>query len=422
MKRFIKAWQDQTGNLFSSQDSKYFIVTASKMTAVPLFFFGLFGYSIWNLMELTYNFFAANGFHTGEEFKEAFYQTIFGDISNYIPIFTIAFGAVFLIGLSVAWLALRPFGHIEKHIAKLNDNPNEELAVQGLNKNKLLYQVSRIFFKYIQMVEANGKAPKIKLPQHLENLNKPALDKVFLLQYALVVAGLGIMTSLLLYSFSTEFYNQIVDNSNELLAGDMVVNYFIREEVVLLEKIRNFTIFGIIMGYISISFSIIKSVDGVSYGFARDMVRIMSGEHDVKLRPRYADPGKSMANSINDYLDHVFPYQEDVKEFSVETDDGSNLPPENVIKNEFADDGFHSVDEDKTNPRLHQIAENFKESDDIDEWEDDDLPPTFIQEKKDAEGNKVFQITTPKGMKVDNLNEDMVLKMVSQLEDKKKAS
>ena len=365
-----------TGSLFSSQDSKYFLVTAAKITAIPLFFFCLFGYSIWNLMELNFNFFVAHDFHSGDGFKESFYDAIFGDISYYIPVFTVAFGCIYLIGLVVAWLALRPFGHIQKHISMLYDDPDRELEVKGLNKNKLLYQAARIFFKYIQMLEASGKAPAVKLPPKLENLNQPVRDKVFLFQYAIVTTILCFLTSALLFAFSSEFYNQIVDNSNALLEAEKTVSIFISQEIVLLEKIRAFTILGMVIGYIAISFNIIKSVDGVSYGFSRDMLKIVTGQHAVKLHPRQADPGKDLAFSINELVDEV------------------------------------------VSPFFHEDITNDSEYEDY----TDDLPPTFIEETEDKEGNKVFQITTPKGLKIENLNENMALKLVMDLESQKKAS
>lgn len=402
MKKYAKIVHEHMGSLFASQDSKYFLATAFKMTLVPVIAFALAAYSIWNLMELNFNFFVANGFHTGEGFKEVFYQTIFGEISQYSFFFIVTIGAIFLSGFLVSYLALRPFWHMEKHMSKMMNGDSFDLPVQGLNKNKLVYRVGRIFFKYLDLVRENGQAPKIRLPKDLENLSKPKLDRVFLLQYSFVVTAVCLVSSLILVSFTSEFYDQIVENSSKLLSADHIVTTFISEEVKLLEKIRALTIFGIIVGYVAISRNIIKSVDGVSYGFSRDMLRIVNGEHDVKLRPRYADPGKSLAVTVNDFLDELFPYVNDVQELNYKSmqEEFEEELPENVIKNDF-----------RFNPNSQPVEEDYS-----------DLPPAFIQENEDPAGNKVFKITTPTGKKFENLSEDMAIKVVMELENQRKAS
>lgn len=405
MKMHIKFLQDKMGNLFVSQDSKYFLSTAFKMTLVPVFFFGLLAYSIWNLMELNFNFFVANGFDSGEGFKEVFYQSIFGDISEYSVYLVVLLGAIFLSGILVSYLALRPFWHVEKHISEMIQGSKSELNVQGLNKNKLFYRVSRIFLKFLDITKTTGHAPKIRLPADLEKLNSPKLDKVFLLQYACVVTAVCMICSFALISFTSEFYQQIVDKSSELLASDRVVTTFVSEEMALLEKVTNMVLLGMIFGYLLISKNIINAVDGVSYGFARDMLRIVNGEDDIKLRPRYADPGKSFAVTANDLLDIVYPYEQDIQELSYESlpEELDEVLAENVIKNDFNFD-------------QHKLEQEHEDLSD-----DSDLPPSFIQESQDHEGNKVFKITTPTGQKFENLSEDMAIKVVLEMENQKKA-
>ena len=70
-------------NVFKSSDSKYFIYTAFKITLVPFVSFCIVGFSLWTIMELNFNFFVANGFESGEGFKQDFYNTIFLNISEH---------------------------------------------------------------------------------------------------------------------------------------------------------------------------------------------------------------------------------------------------------------------------------------------------------------------------------------------------
>ena len=117
--------------------------------------------------------------------------------------------------------------------------------------------------------------------------------------------------------------------------------------------------------YIYISKGIVNSIDGVSYGFSRDMISIMRGDHKVRMRPRFHDPGQTLAQIINEYLDSVF-----VEESNV-------LPLDQSQNNEV-------------------------------------LPPAFVEQKMTANGEAVFHITTPDGEKVENIDKEMLLKLVKK--------
>ena len=79
----LKEWLSKQDDLFKSQDSRYFIFTASKLTVVPIIAFTFVFYSLWTVIEMNYNFFVANGFASGDMFKEAFVDKILSNITIY---------------------------------------------------------------------------------------------------------------------------------------------------------------------------------------------------------------------------------------------------------------------------------------------------------------------------------------------------
>ena len=83
MSNLQEKFQGLTGGLFKSQDSKYFLKTAFKVTFVPLVSFSIIFYSLWNILEMNYSFFVANGFAEGAEFKEAFIDKVLLNINEY---------------------------------------------------------------------------------------------------------------------------------------------------------------------------------------------------------------------------------------------------------------------------------------------------------------------------------------------------
>jgi len=425
MKFSLEQIKDWYRNLYSSQDSKYFIATASKLTLVPTISFGIVFYSLWTIMEMNFNFFVANGFASGDLFKEAFYDQIFGDIAEYVPYLMAIIAGVFMTGLFISWLVLRSFEQIENFSLDSIENPQQDFEVQGLNKNKIINQVARIFFKYLQICKLENKRPRFRLPKKLQNLNSPPFDKVFFLQYGLIVSILCLITNLTLFAFTNEIYQQIINGGIEVLPSDKNITAFLGSQQDILFNIYAIAIATNIALYFLISKNIIKNVDGVSFGFARDMLRIINGEHTTRLRPRFADPGKRLANSINEYLDDIFP--EDENEFEHESvQEALDTSYESLAQQHHQDQEFDQ--EEYETVAQEEFFDEIDDQTNVIAFEEpiakvpvasevlaqDDLPPAFIQEKQVVGGEKVFHITTPDGLKVENVDAEMLLKIVKE--------
>jgi len=425
MKFSFKDLKEWYSSLYSSQDSKYFISTATKLTLVPTISFGIVFYSLWTIMEMNFNFFVANGFASGDLFKEAFYDQIFGDISEFIPILMSIIAGVFMVGLFVSWLVLRSFDHIEKFTYDSFDQEDMDFSVDGLNKNKVINQVSRIFFKYLQICKVENKRPRFRLSKKLQNLNSPPVDRVFFLQYGLIVFALCVITSGTLFAFTNEIYQQIVNGGIEVLPSDKNITAFLGSQKDILFNIYFIAISINVAMYILISKNIIKNVDGVSFGFSRDMLRVINGEHSARLRPRFADPGKGLANIINEYLDEIF--HEEEYETEHETDqeainDSFDALAEAEKQQDFEDEPLHeefeevSAIEAEQDTNVIAFEEKTPELPNIPEQQEveEDLPPAFIEERQVVGGDKVFHITTPDGLKVENVDAEMLLKIVKE--------
>lgn len=452
------SWQDVKEwyrGLYSSQDSKYFIATATKLTLVPTISFGIVFYSLWIFMEMNFNFFVSNGFASGDLFKEAFYDQILGGILDYFPVFMSFIAAVFMTGLLVSWFVLRSFDQIEKYTYECFEDGEGDFEAFGIEKNKLINQVSRIFFKYLQICRAENKRPRFRLPKKLQNLSSPPLDRVFFFQYLFIVGTLSLVSSWLLFEFTIDLHAEIVNGGIEVLPSERNIVAFLKSQEDILSTIYGVAIFSNISLYLLISKNIIKNVDGVSFGFSRDMLRIINGEHATRLRPRFADPGKGLANIINDYLDEIF-YEEDDQE--QETTDEEALDQtydaleQSQMQGDFEDEPIHPEFEEETaafepkldplpeetgitsadtnvlsfedkasqnEPQLPNIPQAPNGHSDMSEQPpmdlpEEDLPPAFIEERQVVGGDKVFHITTPEGLKVENVDAEMLLKIVKE--------
>jgi hypothetical protein len=420
MSNFLDKFKAVGTGLFSSQDSKYFIKTAFKITLVPLLSFSIIFYSLWNILEMNYSFFVANGFAEGADFKEAFVDKVLININEYFIYFGIIIAGVFMGGLLVAHLALRPFEEIQAFSESLQEDPDLEFEVNKINSKKIIYQGAMAFFDYLKYASMGERVNGDDLiPEKLKKLKSPPTDKIFVMQYIAIVTIIALVTNIVFYMFTTELYQEIVSAGVDLLKGNKVISKFMTlQEGVLFNIYASAMALNVIL-YLGLSKNIIKAVDGVSYAFCRDFMQILKGDHKKRIFPRFTDPGKEAANACNQYLDMVFAEydQESMQEDVVDYEDSEELEVASEV--ELIDEPIAPPQRlvlHKT-PVTEQPCPVAEVQNPLEEQEE--LPPSFIEQKQVAGSDvQVFNITTPKGYKVENLSEGQILKLLTELEKK----
>lgn len=383
----LKELFDVKEGLFKSQDSKYFLFTAFKLTAVPTAAFTFVFYSLWSVLEMNYNFFVANGFARGELFKEAFVDKVLLNITEYFWYFGFTVAGVFMFGLGVAYFALRPFKEIEYFAIESLEEDDLEFELDQIKSKKIIYQAAKVLFDYLYIVRNQIKGEKIHIPKTLSKMKKPSTDKVFILQYTLLMTIVCLSTSVLLFTFTNDIYEEIVRAGLTLLNGSKTVATFMQLQQGTINSIYVLAMTVNTTLYIFLARNLIKSVDGVSYAFARDIIQIVKGASEKRIFPRFNDPGKAAAHSINDYL--------------------------NLVLGEQVTLGKESeVDEN--------VLELFGQSIPREHWSE--LPPSFIEQFQDSEGEGIYNVITPKGYKIENLDEDQIIGLIHDLEKYKKVA
>lgn len=386
MEKLKELFNVQDG-LFKSQDSKYFLFTAFKLTAVPVSAFTFVAYSLWSIIEMNYNFFVANGYTRGDLFKEAFVDKILLNITDYFWYFGFTVAGVFMCGLGIAYFALRPFKEIEYFAAESLEEDDLEFELDQIKSKKVIYQAAKLLFDYLYLVRNNIKGEKIHIPKSISKMKKPSTDKVFIMQYALLMTIVCLGTSVLLFTFTNDIYEEIVKAGLTLLNGSKTVATFMQLQESTINSIYILAMTINVSLYAFLARNLIKSVDGVSYAFARDIVQIIKGEKNKRIFPRFSDPGKAAAHSINDYLNLVLGEQVTMARESKVDENVLEIFGQNI-------------------PREH--------------WSE--LPPSFIEQYQDSEGDGVYNVITPKGYKIENLDEDQVIGLIHDLEKYKKAA
>jgi hypothetical protein len=291
--------------IFKSQDSKYFLKTASKITLVPFITTLFVAYTLWIYIELNYSFFIANGFASDAEMKEVFWDKLFSNQTDFLPWIGLFYVCVFFLGLFLSHLVMRPFSYVKNMCEDILKG--EEIDSEGgfLNAQKILIRSSDIFVSYLSHKQ-QGKETYFEIPEDLEKINGPVVDKVFYLQYGIFMLALAIITSFAMHYTLHHIHEAIVETALSTLQGNKTVGTFLTSQQ---DNIDFIVYIGTALNailYIWLARGIIKEIEGVSYSYLRDIRDISAGDHSRRLHPRENDPGQEAAFAINQVMNLFF--------------------------------------------------------------------------------------------------------------------
>lgn len=387
-------------SLFKDQDSKYFIKNAWAITLVPIISFAVTFYSLWIFLDMNHSFFVSVGFVSGEAFKEALFDKLIADNLGFAAYFLGFIFSMFMVGLLISYFVMKPFKKIAKFFNQVEDIYEEDLKFDGMSQKKLIVQAAETLISYMK----DPDQPKEELiPANWHKMKGPQADYVFYFQYFCIMLIVTIMSAMSVYLLTNELHASIVNNAMQMLKASKAVSIFFEEQKGVLVSIYSTSIAISVVLYTLLAKKVISQVDGVSFGFYRDIKQIINGDHKKKLFPRFTDPGKNAANAINNFLDIYFSEYEEEEEVENITpiDSAPKLmqaPPAPSKESSPDDLGLeNNVSELKPKPPH-------------------DAPPVFIDKKEVVGGGTTYNIITPKGYKVENLGEDELVKVLKELE------
>lgn len=375
-------------SLFKDQDSKYYLKNAWSITLVPLISFSVTFYSLWIFMDMNHSFFVSSGFVSGNDFKEALFDKMISDNIGFIAYFIGFILSIYFVGLLISHFVMRQFKKIENYFNNVEDLYEEELKFDGMSKKKLIVQSVETLIEYLK---DPSQSKENYLPIDWDKIKGPKPDYVFYFQYFCIMTIVTLISAMSVYLLTNELHTSIVTNAMNILKASKAVSIFFEEQKGVLVSIYSVSIAINIFLYTIQAKKVIQQIDGVSFGFHRDIKQIIEGNHSKKLFPRFTDPGKNAANAINSFLDLYF------EQYKVE------VPKEEIEEvTEVEEIVEPAAIESNVTPLIPKVK--------------DERPPMFVDKREVVGGGTYYNIITPKGYRVENLGEDELVKVLKELE------
>lgn len=354
-------------NIYHSQDARYFLKTALKIAVVPVVTTMLALYSIAIYLGMNYSFFLANGFAEGPEMKEAFVDHFALSLLELSPFALILYAGVFAMGLVLAYLVLRPFSQVAQMCEDVLNGEMPDTTLDPISAQKLVLKSAVFFMEYLNARDKQDSRQSFSVPKEIQDIQAPRADGVFYMQYALMIVVLTGVSGFATYVGVNYLHEAIVDSAMMILKANTSIGTFLLSQQETVDNIAiACTVFTTTL-YLLIARSIIREVEGVSYGYLRDIREVLSGNHHKRLTPRFNDPGKDAAFAINQVMNLLF----------------TKKPETNVI----------------------ELPVHTRQ----------DAPPAFIEEFRGEHGERIYRVVTPSGEVVEGLDLDDTVKLIKKV-------
>lgn len=290
---------------FKGDESRFILLTAAKVTAIPLVVCLFITFQIWILVYLDLIFFQSHITQlTG--FAEVYYDFIFGELVDNVLYIGLFFIALFFIGAYLGELLLRPFESLGDYCKKVVDKKEEIYQLEVFSDLRILTRFSDYFFTFMSAGRDQGEIRPGYIPQMYSGIHRPFFDKVFFFHFCLFLCFIAIIVSVFTYSIAIDLHGNIVEFAiNTLPNKNVAITYFLNQQSNVLLSVVIVSICILTVMYIVLAFHLYGKVSDAAFGIFSTMRSFLKGQYTARVHMighRYL---RSQTRSINHYLDYL---------------------------------------------------------------------------------------------------------------------
>lgn len=310
--------------LFSSEDSRFVVATASKIAGVYIVAMAMVAYLMWLVLSLNNVFFEAHGFPELVELRSAYFDYILANTFENLTYILAFYIILFLLGLYTGRILIRPFDKIAEYCNEAIENKSANYNPDVFSDFKLLTRFSDFFFQYIYEARNNKELKANTIPPAFSKIHQPAFDKVFFFHFFLFISILAIITTIFVSSMVYEMYELMIDLAVKTLPENSTkVAYFLGNQEFVFSSVRYFSVFLIIVMYMALAVHLYAKVGGAVFAFFATMKSFMKGNHNARVHLLEYRHLRPQGRAVNKFLEHIIKETKE-KEKDIEKESDTN--------------------------------------------------------------------------------------------------
>ena len=180
--------------LFQEEDTKFLLGCAFKFSTVYLLMALLIYYIIWVILSVNSIYFETLDFGISQDLRAAFLDSSMKIIFDRVLYFLGFYILLFLAGLYLGKLLLRPLDIIAKYSEGRTNDQKIEFNPDTFSDYKFLTRFGEFFFRYLAESEKTKKLAPNTVPPSFAKIRTPPFERVFFFHFILFIIILAIIT------------------------------------------------------------------------------------------------------------------------------------------------------------------------------------------------------------------------------------
>lgn len=291
---------------FSKDDEAQFrLWTGLKVAIIPLAVLSILFVFLWIILRMNLAFFHANGFPNYVELTDAYYQFLFSTFADVGPSIAILTLILWIIGLYMAQIILRPFRLIGDYCESNTNGIKADYDPDFFTDLKLLSTFSEYFFNIIENSTKNKSLEKYDIPLKYSKIRTPVFESNFFLQFFMMSAIISGIVGVIVYVIVVDVHQELVKLSLDYLKHNKIVSYyFSQQESILFPLIIGSLIVNSTL-YIILAINLYSKVSAPAFGIFATMRAFIRGDHDARVHLIGFSYVRNSCRKFNKYLDKI---------------------------------------------------------------------------------------------------------------------
>jgi len=291
---------------FNDEEFRFVLATGLKVAAIFLFLLFLSSYLIWLLISMNTVFIEANAEMAIAGVQSTYKDYIISNSLDNIPYVCGFLVMLFLGGIYLAKMLLRPFKVIEKYCDDRVNGEKSDYSPDFFSEYKLLTRFSEFFFQYLDEVEKDKFLKKSTIPPQYTKIHSAPFDRVFFFHFVLIITIIAICNFIFINILVNDLQEGILSLVLNLLKDKENISLiFIKQQEVIFNSINVFLSIILVVYYLILSFHLYSKVSGAVFGFFSTMRAFMKGNHEARVHLLGYNHIRATGRSFNKYLKYI---------------------------------------------------------------------------------------------------------------------
>lgn len=204
--------------------------TAIKFTLVSLLFAVIAIMLTYLLLRIDLILFESMGFSLGTFEEEAYFDFVFQNLWNVLPLIFLVFIIIFISGYYIAIIMMRPFKAIGDHCEERLNEQTRFYQADFFSDLKLLTSFSTFFFSKIDEAKAKGELVPVTIPEDYTKIHKPIWERNFFINYLLLITIFSLLASLGILFLNNELRGQVSYLASSLAKNNLQAKFFLERQ------------------------------------------------------------------------------------------------------------------------------------------------------------------------------------------------